>query len=123
MCHVPYESVYYNTVLNEGAILTYLKRKNIISPNKPTTVNSYIKELIIGDEVVQQRGTPTIEGVIVNINNETKSVFVETKSGVVKERSVKTVRKSESYAGGYLLDYKDGKIKDGLKMQVQVYLL
>ena len=104
LCHVPYESVYYNTVLNEGAILTYLKRKNIISPNKPTTVNSYIKELIIGDEVVQQRGTPTIEGVIVNINNETKSVFVETKSGVVKERSVKTVRKSESYAGGYLLD-------------------
>lgn len=104
LCHVPYESVYYNTVLNEGAILTYLKRKNIISPNKPTTVNSYIKELIIGDEVVQQRGTPTIEGIIVNINNETKSVFVETKSGVVKERSVKTVRKSESYAGGYLLD-------------------
>jgi len=104
LCHVPYESVYYNTVLNEGAILTYLKRKGIISPNKPTTVNASIKELSIGDEVTQQRGTPTIEGVIVNINNETKTVYVETKSGVVKERSVKTVRKSESYAGGYLLD-------------------
>ena len=104
LCHVPYESVYYNTVLNEGAILTYLKRKNIISPNKPTTVNSYIKELIIGDEVVHQRGTPTIEGVIVNINHETKTVLVKTKSDIVKERSLKTVRKSESYAGGYLLD-------------------
>jgi DNA polymerase elongation subunit (family B) len=91
-------------VLNEGAILTYLKRKNIISPNKPTTVNSYIKELIIGDEVVHQRGTPTIEGVIVNINHETKTVLVKTKSDIVKERSLKTVRKSESYAGGYLLD-------------------
>jgi DNA polymerase elongation subunit (family B) len=104
LCHVPYESVYYNTVLNEGAILTYLKRKGIISPNRPTTVNASIKELSIGDEVTQQRGTPTIEGVIVNINNETKTVYVETKSGVVKERSVKTIRKIDSYAGGYLLD-------------------
>jgi len=104
LCHVPYESVYYNTVLNEGAILTYLKRKGIISPNKPTTVNSSIKELSIGDEVVQQRGTPTIEGTIVNINNETNTVLVKTKSDVLKERSVKTIRKNESYAGGYLLD-------------------
>jgi DNA polymerase elongation subunit (family B) len=44
LCHVPYENIYYSTALNEGAILTYLKRKNIVSPNKPTTYNPALKE-------------------------------------------------------------------------------
>jgi len=43
LCHVPYESIYYSTMMNEGAILTYLKRLNIVSPNKPTTVNQSLK--------------------------------------------------------------------------------
>ncbi len=30
--------------LNDGAILTYLKRNNIVSPNKPTTTNPSLKE-------------------------------------------------------------------------------
>lgn len=104
LCHVPYESIYYNTVLNEGAILTYLKRKNIVSPNKPTTTNKSIKELYVGDEVIHQRGTPTVEGTIVYIDEVTGKVQVKTKSGSVKDRSPKTIRKKESYAGGYLLD-------------------
>ena len=45
LCHVPYEQIYYSTVMNEGAILTYLKRKNIVSPNKPTTINPNLKTL------------------------------------------------------------------------------
>jgi DNA polymerase elongation subunit (family B) len=45
LCHVGYEQIYYSTMLNEGAILTYLKRKNIISPNKPTTYNPGLKEI------------------------------------------------------------------------------
>jgi DNA polymerase elongation subunit (family B) len=44
LCHVPYENIYYSTSLNEGAILTYLKRKDIVSPNKPTTYNPALKE-------------------------------------------------------------------------------
>lgn len=44
LCHVPYENIYYSTALNEGAILTYLKRKDIVSPNKPTTYNPLLKE-------------------------------------------------------------------------------
>jgi DNA polymerase elongation subunit (family B) len=44
LCHVPYENIYYATALNEGAILTYLKRKDIVSPNKPTTYNPALKE-------------------------------------------------------------------------------
>jgi DNA polymerase elongation subunit (family B) len=37
LCHVPYEQIYLSTSLNDGAILTYLKRQGIVSPNKPTT--------------------------------------------------------------------------------------
>jgi len=108
LCHVPYESIYYNTVLNEGAILTYLKRKNIVSPNKPTTTNKSIKELNIGDDVIHQRGTPTIEGIINYIDEQSQRAQVQTKSGTIKDRSLRTIRKKESYAGGYLLDVKVG---------------
>ena len=45
LCHTTYESIYYSTVLNDGAILTYLKRKGIVSPNKPTTYNPALKTL------------------------------------------------------------------------------
>ena len=44
LCHVPYEQIYQSTVLNDGAILTYLKRQDIVSPNKPTTHNPVLKE-------------------------------------------------------------------------------
>ena len=44
LCHVPYEQIYLSTVLNDGAILTYLKRQGIVSPNKPTTTNPSLKE-------------------------------------------------------------------------------
>jgi len=43
ICNIPYESIYWNTVMNEGAILKYLKREGIISPNKPTTHNPSLK--------------------------------------------------------------------------------
>lgn len=43
LCHTEYEQIYYATAINEGRILTYLKRKGIISPNKPTTYNPELK--------------------------------------------------------------------------------
>ena len=43
LCHTTYENIYYSTALNEGAILTYLRRKDIVSPNKPTTMNPALK--------------------------------------------------------------------------------
>jgi DNA polymerase elongation subunit (family B) len=43
ICNTPYEQIYYSTTLGEGAILKYLKRLNIVSPNKPTTHNPSIK--------------------------------------------------------------------------------
>jgi DNA polymerase elongation subunit (family B) len=45
LCHTDYEAIYFSTMLNEGAILTYLKRKGIVSPNKPTTYNPALKTL------------------------------------------------------------------------------
>jgi DNA polymerase elongation subunit (family B) len=43
ICNIPYNQVYYNTVMNEGAILKYLKREGIVSPNKPTTHNPQLR--------------------------------------------------------------------------------
>jgi len=111
LCHTPYESIYYNTALNEGAILTYLKRKNIIAPNKPTTTNPSIRELETGDHVTQQRGTPTIEGHIYSFEDD-KNVIIKTLSNKYIQRNIRTIRKKDSYAGGYLLDPKPGLYSD-----------
>jgi DNA polymerase elongation subunit (family B) len=114
LCHTPYETIYYNTVLNEGAILTYLKRKGIVAPNKPTTTNSSIRDLKKDDVVIHQRGTPTVEGVIYSISkNESNQTIatIKTKSGY-RQRSIKSIRKKQSYAGGYLLDPKPGLYSD-----------
>jgi DNA polymerase elongation subunit (family B) len=43
ICNIPYESIYWNTVMNEGAILKHLRREGIVSPNKPTTHNQALK--------------------------------------------------------------------------------
>jgi len=110
LCHTPYESIYYNTALNEGAILTYLKRKGIIAPNKPTTTNPSIRELELGDPVVNQRGTSTIEGIVYSF--EDKQVIVKTAAGKYLTRNPKTVKKKDSYAGGYLLDPIPGLYSD-----------
>jgi DNA polymerase elongation subunit (family B) len=110
LCHTPYESIYYNTALNEGAILTYLKRKNIIAPNKPTTTNPSIRELELGDPVVNQRGTSTIEGIVYSF--EDKQVIVKTAAGKYIARNPKTIKKKDSYAGGYLLDPIPGLYSD-----------
>ena len=45
LCHVPYEQIYLSTSLNDGAILTYLKRKGIVSPNKPTTTRPALYDI------------------------------------------------------------------------------
>jgi DNA polymerase elongation subunit (family B) len=110
LCHTPYESIYYNTALNEGAILTYLKRKGIIAPNKPTTTNPLIRELELGDHVIHQRGTPTIEGTVYSF--EDKEIIVKTFAGKYVSRYPKSIRKKDSYAGGYLLEPIPGLYSD-----------
>jgi DNA polymerase elongation subunit (family B) len=43
MAHVPYHYVYQAARVVEGAIMTYLKRKDVVSPNKPTTMHPELK--------------------------------------------------------------------------------
>ena len=47
LCHTTYDNIYYSTALNDGAILTYLKRKGIVSPNKPTTYNPGLRDISV----------------------------------------------------------------------------
>lgn len=35
ICHVPYEDFFFSSKYLEGALLTYLKRINVVAPNKP----------------------------------------------------------------------------------------
>lgn len=42
--HVPYHYVYQSSKLLEGVIMTHLKSKNIVSPNKPTTINPELRK-------------------------------------------------------------------------------
>lgn len=44
MGHVPYHYIYQTSRVLEGAIMTFLKRRNIVSPNKPTTIYPELKE-------------------------------------------------------------------------------
>jgi hypothetical protein len=110
LCHTPYESIYYNTTLNEGAILTYLKRKGIVAPNKPTTTNPSIKEIEIDDHVIHQRGTPTVEGILYEVKGD--QAVIRTMSGHYINRNIRSIRKKDSYAGGYLLDPRPGLYSD-----------
>lgn len=80
LCHTTYDSIYYSTILNEGAILTYLKRKDIISPNKPTTYNPILKDLSI------------------------KKAKWEYEQGNISKDEYEEIIFLSEYAGGYLKD-------------------
>ena len=85
LCHTPYETIYYSTVLNDGAILTYLKRKGIISPNKPTTYNPNL-----------------------NISKVLKGIKDSDLRHDEKEIEIERILKTQEYAGGYLKEPNPG---------------
>jgi DNA polymerase elongation subunit (family B) len=105
LCHVPYEQIYLSTVLNDGAILTYLKRKGIVSPNKPTTINPSLKpsSFSVDDEVKSKSGTgKKWTGYIkALLNGGLADVYIH-ETGETKQVSLFNVVKNEEYAGGYL---------------------
>jgi DNA polymerase elongation subunit (family B) len=43
VCKVEYDKLYYSSVMLEGAVYCYLKKRNIISPNKPTSIDSSLQ--------------------------------------------------------------------------------
>ena len=84
LCHTTYDNIYYSTALNDGAILTYLKRKNIVSPNKPTTSN------------------PQLAGL------SRKKAEIDYKAGRITKEQYEEVLELSEYAGGYLKDPEPG---------------
>ena len=84
LCHTKYENIYYSTALNDGAILTYLKRKNIVSPNKPTTLNPQLKGLSI------------------------KKAKLDYQTGDITKEKLDEIIELSEYAGGYLKDPEPG---------------
>ena len=80
LCHTPYDTIYYSTVLNDGAILTYLKRKGVVSPNKPTTYNPGLRDISVK-----------------------KAKFEYEKGNITKDEYDEIILLAE-YAGGYLKD-------------------
>jgi DNA polymerase elongation subunit (family B) len=80
LCHTDYEQIYLSTMLNEGAILTYLKRKGIVSPNKPTTMNPVLKDLSV------------------------KKAKWEYEQGNITKDELEEIIFLAEYAGGYLKD-------------------
>lgn len=50
LCHVPYEAIIHSSRFLEGAILTYMRRKSLIAPDRDYFKNMNTKELNKGDE-------------------------------------------------------------------------
>jgi DNA polymerase elongation subunit (family B) len=109
LCHVTYDKIFLSTTLNDGAILTYLKRKGIVSPNKPTTndpslrANSFEK-----DDEVKSKSGKKFTGYIQFINpNGMVDIFCHETNKTI-QTYISNLSKNEEYAGGYLLDPKPG---------------
>lgn len=108
ICNVPYEQVYYNTVLGEGATLKLLKREGIVSPNKPTTQNKslygtkesyaggFIKEPICGlyFDTIDLDFTSLYPSIIksLNIGIETLIGRIKTVDNYVQDNSLEKLK-------------------------------
>ena len=96
--HVPYEDFVYSSKYLEGALLTYLKRKNIVAPNKPADrrermealkenkqekfIGAYVKAPIVGkyDWIYDLDLTSLYPSIIMTIN-----ISPETKMGKIED--------------------------------------
>jgi len=96
--HVPYEDFVYSSKYLEGALLTYLKRKNIVAPNKPADrrermqeindnnqekfIGAYVKAPIVGkyEWIYDLDLTSLYPSIIMSIN-----ISPETKVGRIKD--------------------------------------
>jgi len=55
--HVPYEDIVYSSKYLEGALLTYLKRRDIVAPNKKPKIRHTVKRGRVGDTRVYVNGS------------------------------------------------------------------
>ena len=96
--HVPYEDFVYSSKYLEGAMLTYLRRKNLVAPNKPQDrkeklaalkeageekfIGAYVKDPIVGkyDWVYDLDLTSLYPSIIMTLN-----ISPETKMGKIDD--------------------------------------
>lgn len=116
--HVPYEDYVYSSKYLEGAVLTYLKRKGIVAPNKPADrqermaavresgeekfIGAYVKDPIVGkyDWIYDLDLTSLYPSIIMSLN-----ISPETKIGKIDNWD------AEEYIRGINKDYiVDGEI-------------
>ena len=106
--HVPYEDFVYSSKYLEGAMLTYLRRGNLVAPNKPADrqermqairdnneekfIGAYVKDPIVGkyDWIYDLDLTSLYPSIIMTIN-----ISPETKIGKVKDWDVQKYLKAE----------------------------
>jgi DNA polymerase elongation subunit (family B) len=106
--HVPYEDFVYSSKYLEGALLTYLKRKNIVAPNKPADrqermqalrdnneekfIGAYVKAPIVGkyDWIYDLDLTSLYPSIIMSIN-----ISPETKVGKIEDWDAQKFLKGE----------------------------
>ena len=106
--HVPYEDFVYSSKYLEGAMLTYLRRKGLVAPNKPADrqermqalrdndqekfIGAYVKAPIVGkyEWIYDLDLTSLYPSIIMTIN-----ISPETKIGKVKDWDVQKYLKGE----------------------------
>src|SRR6056300_1297385 len=106
--HVPYEDFVYSSKYLEGALLTYLKRKNIVAPNKPADrqermqalrdnneekfIGAYVKDPIVGkyEWIYDLDLTSLYPSIIMTLN-----ISPETKIGKIQDWDANKFLKGE----------------------------
>ena len=106
--HVPYEDFVYSSKYLEGAMLTYLRRKNLVAPNKPKDrkeklaalkeageekfIGAYVKDPIVGkyDWVYDLDLTSLYPSIIMTLN-----ISPETKMGMIDNWDAQEFLKGE----------------------------
>jgi len=106
--HVPYEDFVYSSKYLEGALLTYLKRRRIVAPNKPADrqermdairengeekfIGAYVKAPIVGkyDWIYDLDLTSLYPSIIMTVN-----ISPETKVGKIEDWDVQKFLKNE----------------------------
>ena len=123
--HVPYEDFVYSSKYLEGALLTYLRRKGLVAPNKPADrrermealkesgaekfIGAYVKAPIVGkyDWIYDLDLTSLYPSIIMSIN-----ISPETKIGKIQDWDVQKYLKGETDT--YYID-DDSITKENLK--------
>jgi DNA polymerase elongation subunit (family B) len=106
--HVPYEDFVYSSKYLEGAMLTYLRRKNLVAPNKPADrrekmqaihdnkedkfIGAYVKAPIVGkyDWIYDLDLTSLYPSIIMTLN-----ISPETKIGKINDWDVRKFLRGE----------------------------